>query len=244
MRAALFISLLAIWGLVGAAHARDGYSSRYTTSYSTWDSGFGSHYSYSERTTTTTTTTTTTYNQRCGGFNTCYNGYTSTSNVYVQETIIESGSFRGYTEVTVYNDRRYRDSDRYVTYYTHPHQGRRRVVRRRYHRTHPHYNSYYHHSAYSHYGHSHWHQVDQFTAEIILGMEFINLGASVLSTCGSDDTVCQALGIASSVSGSLISISASLREIERTDLQRAIEAKEKSKEETNLEDSLDEIDLD
>jgi hypothetical protein len=81
--------------------------------------------------------------------------------------------------------------------------------------------------------------LDEFTAGIIIGMEFVNLGATVLSNCDSDDSTCQALGLASSVSGSAISISASLREMERTDLQRAVEQNQKSLEDTDIEDSLD-----
>jgi hypothetical protein len=213
------------------AMARDGYSVRYSTSYSNWDSSFGSHYSYSERTTTTTTTTTS-YERHCGHYRTCYEGYTSTTNVYVEETVVERGEYSGYTRVTVYDNRAYKPHHRYATYYTH----NGRVVRRQYHRRHNRYHNHYH---YNDYHRVNYVVLDEFTAGIIIGMEFVNLGATVLSNCDSDDSTCQALGLASSVSGSAISISASLREMERTDLQRAVEQNQKSLEDTDIEDSLD-----
>lgn len=213
-----------------SAMARDGYAVRYSTSYSNWDSSFGSHYSYTERTTTTTTTTT--YERHCGSYRTCYEGYSSTTNVYIEETVVERGDYAGYTRVTVYDNRAYKPHHRYVTYYTH----NGRVVRRQYHRRHRRYHTHYHYHGYHTVNYV---VLDEFTAGIILGMEFVNLGATVLSSCDSDDDVCQALGLASSISGSAISISASLREMERTELQRAVEDKEKELEESDLEDSLD-----
>ena len=216
-----------------SAMARDGYAVRYQTSYSNWDSSFGRHYSYSERTTTTTTTTTTTsYERRCGAYRTCYEGYSSTTQVYVEETVVERGNYAGYTRVDVYDNRAYKPHHRYVTYYTH----NGRVVRRNYHRGHRHYRNTYHYHGYHTVNYA---VLDEFTAGIILGMEFVNLGATVLSNCDSDDDACQALGLASSISGSAISISASLREMERTELQNAVEERAKSLEESDLEDSLD-----
>lgn len=214
-----------------SAMARDGYSVRYQTSYSNWDSSFGSHYNYSERTTTTTTTTTT-YERQCGAYRTCYEGYSSTTNVYVEETIVERGEYSGYTRVSVYDNRAYKPHHRYATYYTH----NGRVVRRQYHRRHNRYNNHYYYSGYRTVNYV---VLDEFTAGIIIGMEFVNLGATVLSNCDSDDSVCQTLGLASSISGSAISISASMREMERTELQRSIEQNQKSLEDTDIEDSLD-----
>ena len=214
-----------------SAMARDGYSVRYSTSYSNWDSSFGRHYNYTERTTTTTTTTTT-YESSCGAYRTCYEGYSSTTQVYVEETVVERGEYAGYTRVSVYDNRAYKPHHRYASYYTH----NGRVVRRQYHRRHNRYRNHYHYHGYHTVNYV---VLDEFTAGIILGMEFINLGATVLGSCDSDDSVCQALGLASSISGSAISISASLREMERTELQRAIEERQKSIEDGDIEDSLD-----
>tara|TARA_Y100000590_G_scaffold323369_1_gene366305 strand:+ start:16702 stop:17376 length:675 start_codon:yes stop_codon:yes gene_type:complete len=213
-----------------SAMARDGYAVRYQTSYSNWDSTFGSHYSYSERTTTTTTTTT--YERHCGAYRTCYEGYSSTTQVYVEEAVVERGDYAGYTRVTVYDNRAYKPHHRYATYYTH----NGRVVRRQYHRRHSRYRNHYHYHGYHTVNYV---VLDEFTAGIVIGMEFINIGAQVLSNCDGDDTACLAWGLASSASGSAISISASLREMERTELQRAIEEREKSLEDSDLEDSLD-----
>ncbi len=203
-----------------SAMARDGYATRYTTTYDTWDRGFSSHYSYREEVYTS-----------CGYY-TCYEGYSRSSNVYVEETVIEHGQYAGYTTVTVYKDRGYKN--KYVTYHTH----RGTVVRR----------NYYHkprvvrHRTYVHRSYTtvNYVYIDQFTADIILGMEFVNLGATVLANCDSDDSVCIALGLASSVSGSLISISASEAERERTELQRQIEGYDKALDEEILEESFDE----
>jgi hypothetical protein len=203
------------------AQARDGYAARYTTTYETWDRGFSGQYSYRE----------TAYSS-CGYY-TCYDGFGPRDSVYVEETIIQNGTYRGYTRVTVYNDRRYNSNNRYVTYYTH----NGRVVHREYYRS----NRYYSNRTYTHVSYTtvNYVYLDEFTAGIILGMEFVNLGATVLASCEPGDDACVALGLASSVSGSLISISASEREQERTELQRRIEAQGKREDSQNLDDSLD-----
>jgi hypothetical protein len=222
----LFLLIAALCALVSVSAMADGYAVRYHTSYSNWDSSFNRHYTYTERTVHTS----------CG-YHTCYSGYSSNSNVYVEETIVTGGSYDGYTRVQVYNNARYHDNDRHVTYYTHRHNGRRRVVRRHYHRSHSHihsdyyYNTHYHHRV-------NYVVLDEFTAQIILGMEFVNLGATVLSACDSDDGACIALGLASSASGLASSISASVRENRKTELQRAIENENKEVEEDDMEDIL------
>lgn len=217
-KALLLISMLLM--TITSAMARDGYATRYTTTYETWDRSFSSHYTYREEVYTS-----------CGYY-TCYEDYSRTSTVYVEETIIEHGEYAGYTTVNVYRDRKYKN--KYVTYYTH----NGRVVRRHYHRPHRVIRN-------RTYVHRHYHTVnyvyiDQFTAEIILGMKFVELGAHVLSACDSDDTACIMLGLASSVSGSLISISASEREAERTALQRRIEGYDKELDDEILDESFDE----
>lgn len=231
-------SLMVVVGLLmtlTSAFADDGFSTRYSTSYGRFDSNFNEYYSYSERTTTTTTTST----SRSCGFHTCYGGLnnttiTTTSTVHVQETVIRNGEFNGYTRVDVYGDSRYRTTDRYASYYTH----NGRVVRRNYHRNHRRIrNRHYYHNDHYRYR-VNYVVMDEFTAGIIIGMEFVELGAHVLAACDSDDTACIVLGLASSVSGSLISISASNREAERTELQRRIEAHDKKLDNSDLEDSL------
>ena len=82
-------------------------------------------------------------------------------------------------------------------------------------------------------------ELDEFTSSIILGTYFVGVGAEVLSHCDHDDSACQMLALASSASGSAISISASLREQRRSELQRRIEALEKERSERDLEDSFD-----
>lgn len=204
---------------ITSSFARDGYATRYSTTYETWDSSFSSHYSYREEVYTS-----------CGYY-TCYDGIRRGQRVYIEETIVESGSYSGYTRVTVYDDRRY--SNRHATYYTHG----GRVVYREYHRR-PvvvRERVYVH----RHYHHVNYVVLDKFTAQIILGMEFVELGATVLAHCDSDDTACIALGLASSVSGSLISISASMEEQERTELQRRVEGYDKSLDSKMIEESFD-----
>src|SRR5690606_17983735 len=149
--------------------------------------------------------------------------YRPSSRVYVEETVIRSGAYAGYTHVTVYSSSSYNASDRYVSYYTY----NGRVVRREYHRNH----RYVRNRTYVHRNYTTVNYVvlDEFTAGIILGTEFVRLGATVASACDprSDGyDACMALALASSVSGSLISISASEREAERTELQRQLEAAE------------------
>jgi hypothetical protein len=204
-----------------SAFAKDGYASRYTVRYSTWDSGFNSYYSYSE---------TTSYSS-CR-YHTCYD-YRYDDNIYIEETIITRGQYNGYTRVTVYDTAGYHDTGRYVTYYTH----NGRIVRRNYHRSHRHIRTHYHHNHY--YSTVNYVYLDRFTSELILGMNFVSLGADVLSRCDDDDTLCIALGLASSISGSAISISASVRENRRTELQRYMDKKTKLGNDQDLEDSLD-----
>lgn len=205
------------------AQRRDGYATRYTTTYSSWDYTFHTYYGYREDVYVT-----------CGYY-TCYEDYRPSSRVYVEETIVRGGAYSGYTRVTVYTSSRYNTNDRYVTYYTH----NGRVVRREYHRPHRHVRTTYVHRSYVHVN---YYQLDEFTAAIILGTEFVRLGATVASACDprSDSyDACMALALASSVSGSLISISASEREAERTELQRQLEAAERNRDELDLEDSFD-----
>jgi len=214
-------------GLIGllfsvAAMAADGFAVRYSVRYSTWDRGFYDYYSYSERTTYTS----------CNYY-TCYDGFDSGSNVYVEETVVEHGDYAGYTRVTVYDSARYHTSGRYVTYYTH----NGRVVRRHYHRRHRHVRTTYVHRSYTTVNYVY---LDDFTASIILGTHFVSLGADVLSRCDADDDLCIALGLASSISGSAISISASIRENRRSELQRHMEEQRRDKEDEDLLDSLDE----
>lgn len=202
---------------------RDGYATRYTTTYSSWDYTFHTYYGYQEDVYVT-----------CGYY-TCYENYRPSTRVYVEETIVRGGPYSGYTRVTVYNSSGYNASDRYVTYYTH----NGRVVRREYHRPHRYVRTTYVHRSYVHVN---YYQLDEFTAAIILGTEFVRLGATVASACDprSDSyDACMALALASSVSGSLISISASEREAERTELQRQLEAAERNRDELDLEDSFD-----
>lgn len=222
MKKLVLLVLLALTFSVSTfAGSKDGYASRYTVRYSTWDSGFNSHYNYSERTSYSS----------CG-FHTCYD-YRDNDNIYIQETIITNGTYNGYTRVTVYDSASYHDSGRYVTYYTH----NRRIVRRNYHRSHRHINRHYHYNTY--YSTVNYVQLDQFSSELILGMNFVSLGADVLSRCDDDDSICIALGLASSISGSAISISASVRENRRTELQRVMENKTKVSNDQDLTDSLD-----
>lgn len=232
MKAVLLAAVMAL-GLftVGAndAHAgrrgsRDGYATRYTTTYSSWDYTFHTYYGYQEDVYVT-----------CGYY-TCYEDYRPSSRVYVEETVIRSGAYAGYTHVTVYSSSSYNASDRYVSYYTY----NGRVVRREYHRNH----RYVRSRTYVHRNYTTVNYVvlDEFTAGIILGTEFVRLGATVASACDprSDSyDACMALALASSVSGSLISISASEREAERTELQRQLEAAERNRDELDLEDSFD-----
>jgi len=232
MKAVLLAAVMAL-GLftVGAndAHAqrrgsRDGYATRYTTTYSSWDYSFHTYYGYQEDVYVT-----------CGYY-TCYEEYRPSSRVYVEETVIRSGAYAGYTHVTVYSSSSYNASDRYVSYYTY----NGRVVRREYHRNH----RYVRNRTYVHRNYTTVNYVvlDEFTAGIILGTEFVRLGATVASACDprSDGyDACMALALASSVSGSLISISASEREAERTELQRQLEAAERNRDELDLEDSFD-----
>ena len=214
---------LILLALSAASMARDGYAVRYSTSYSTWDRTFSTHYTYRE-----------TVHTSCGYY-TCYEDYSSASRVYVEETIVERGDFRGYTRVNVYRDRGY--SNRYVTYYTH----NGRVVSREYRRPH----RVVRHRVYRHHRYStvNYVYLDEFTAKIILGMEFVELGATVMGACNPDSDgfeACMALGAASSVSGSLISISASMEEEERTELQRRIESENKMMDDADIEESMDE----
>lgn len=230
---AMFLALTIALGLFAAnsqdAHAqrrgsRDGYAVRYTTTYSSWDYTFHTYYGYQEEIYTT-----------CGYY-TCYDDYYPSRRVYIEETVVESGSWAGYTRVTVYNSSGYSSGDRYVTYYTYG----GRVVRREFHRPHRriHTRTYVHRS----YTTVNYVVLDEFTAGIILGTEFVRLGATVAANCDprSDNyDVCMSLALASSVSGSLISISASEREARRTELQRQLEASERNSDELNLEDSFD-----
>lgn len=221
MKKGLLLGLLGLLFSV-AAMAADGYAVRYSVKYSTWDRGFYDYYSYSERTTYTS----------CNYY-TCYDGFDSGSNVYVEETVVEHGQYSGYTRVTVYDSARYHSSGRYVTYYTH----NGRVVRRHYHRSHRHVRTTYVHRSYTTVNYVY---LDDFTASIILGTHFVSLGADVLSRCDADDDLCIALGLASSISGSAISISASIREHRRSELQRYMEEQRRDKEDEDLLDSLDE----
>ncbi|PIP91778.1 MAG: hypothetical protein COW01_05325 [Bdellovibrionales bacterium CG12_big_fil_rev_8_21_14_0_65_38_15] len=204
--------------------SRDGYATRYTTTYSSWDYTFHTYYGYEES-----------VYSSCGYY-TCYEDYRPSTRVYVEETVIRNGQWAGYTRVTVYDSSRYDNSGRYVTYYTH----NGRVVRRDYHRNH----RYVSNRTYvrREYVSVNYVVLDEFTAGIILGTEFVRLGATVASACDprSDSyDACMALALASSVSGSLISISASEREAERTELQRQLEAAERNRDELNIEDSFD-----
>ena len=219
----LLVLLLATVSQGAFAGGRNGYSSRYTTTYGTWDRNFNSYYSYTE---------TTTYSN-CGYY-TCYENYSRTSNVYVEETIIESGGYSGYTKVTVYDNSRYEPNGRYVSYYTH----NGTVVHREFYRPHRYINNhYYYYDGRYDYRTVNYVVLDDVTAQIVLGMEFVAVGAHVLSHCDGDDTACIILGLASSVSGSASMISASRREAKRTELQRQIEANQKSAEDSDLEDS-------
>lgn len=201
------------------AAKKDGYAVRYSVRYSTWDSGFHSYYTYSERSTYSS----------CSYY-TCYD-YRPTDNIYIEETVIERGQYRGYTRVTVYDTDRYLDNGRYVTYYTH----NGRVVRRHYHRRHRHIHNTYVHRSYTTVNYVY---LDDFTAQIILGMNFVSLGADVIGACGDDDA-CLALGLASSASGIASSVSASIREHRRTELQRYMERKTKISNQSDLDDSMD-----
>lgn len=221
MKKSLFFGFLAL-AMSFAAMARDGYAVRYSARYSTWDSGFNNYYSYSERTTYS----------GCR-YHTCYDTFDYGDTLYIEETVVEHGTYSGYTRVTVYDSARYHDGGRYVTYYTH----NGRVVRRHYHRNHRHVRRTYVHT---HYTTVNYVYLDDFTASIILGTQFVSLGADVLSRCDSDDTLCIALGLASSISGSAISISASIREHRRSELQRYMEEQMRDKEDEDLQDSLDE----
>jgi hypothetical protein len=215
----LFILLALTFSV--SAFAKDGYATRYTVRYSTWDSGFNSYYAYSE---------VPTYSS-CR-YHTCYD-YRYDDNIYVEETIITGGSYNGYTRVTVYDTAGYHNTGRYVTYYTH----NGRIVRRNYHRNHRHIHGHYHYDSY--YSSVNYIYLDQFTAELILATNFVSIGADVLSRCDSDDSLCIAIGLASSISGSAISISASIRENKRTELQRYMERKTKLSNDQDLADSLD-----
>jgi hypothetical protein len=202
-----------------SAFANNGYSTRYTVTYNTWDNGFNQYYSYSERID----------NPSCRNY-TCYD-FNSNDNVYVEETIIENGTYSGYTRTTVYRSSRYSQSDRYATYYTYGGQ----VIRRDYYETHryvarPSYVDY----RYSNVNYSY---IDDTSAEILVGAAAIGVGAAVLSSCAPDDQACLVIGLASSVSGSALSLSASARAERRSDFQRHLEEHEKSSHNLDLENS-------
>ena len=218
MKKLMLFVLLALSFTV-SAFAKDGYATRYSVRYSTWDTGFHSYYSYSERA-----------NYSSCGYYTCYD-YRPTDNIYIEETIIERGQYTGYTRVTVYDTDAYLASGRYVTYYSH----NGRIVRRNYHRNHRHIHNHYVHRSYTTVNYVY---LDDFTAQIILGMNFVSLGADVIGACG-DDEACLALGLASSASGIASSISASVREHRRSELQRYMDRKTKIRNDSVLDESLD-----
>ena len=217
-----FVMSILISSFSQAQSSRSGYSVRYHTTYQHWDSSFYSYYNYSERE----------YYTQCN-YHTCYDTWNDYDTVYVEETIVQDGRYSGYTQVTVYRSSNYDRSRRYVTYYTH----NGRVVHRDYYHGHRHIRNGYYYS--SHYRSVNYVVLDEFTASIILGTHFVGLGAEVLSHCDSDDTACLVLGLASSASGSAMSISASIREKKRSDFQRYLEDDRRRNEERIIDNSFD-----
>ena len=200
-----------------------GFATRYETTYSTWDPVFTSRYGYSEYD----------FSTACD-YRTCYPRFDYHDTIWVEETVIRRGRFEGHTRVTVYHSPGYDDSDRYVSYYTY----HGRVIRRVFHRRHPHIHRHVY--VHDHYTHVHYHELDEFASAIIVGAWFFDIGTSVIANCPPRDDACQMLGLASSVSGLAISVSASIQEHHKSELQRELEKYEGDKTDQTLEDSFDE----
>ena len=178
-----------------------GYSSRYSMTYGNWDEGIHSYYTYSES---------------LGrgidcGYYTCYDNFTAGDNVYIEETVISSGQYRGHTQINVYRSRRYDRGTLYVSYYTYENV----IVRRYYSRRHPKFSSrYYYHPGYPHYGAGYYRELDEFSVSIIVGTYFAQAGIFLLSECDGEPS-CILLALSSSASASLVWSFASRRERER-----------------------------
>jgi len=192
----LVLSVSAV--LSSSAHARDGYGARYHTTYRNFDRGFHENYSYDER-----------VRYRQCGYYTCYDGFSDSTPVYVEEVIVEKGTYSGYTKVYVYSTSTYQDP--YATYYTY----NGTVIRRDYNYRQRHLTPIYRHTSYSYYPESYYIQLDQFTAELLVGMTFVNIGANVMANCHTQE--CAAVGLVSMVAGSISMSIASAREEQRRD---------------------------
>lgn len=193
-----------------------GYGTRYTTTYERWDREFSNHYDYSETRVVT--------DVRCD-FNTCYEK-NRTETVYVEEVVLESGPYSGYQRVRVYNTKRYEDP--YVTYYVRD----RRIVHREFHH-HRHIHTHYTHTEYVYVN---FYELDEATALFIAGIQLFDVGTDLLVVCNGDDA-CEFIALASMVSASALSISAS-EEAEHqreTELQRKIEESEKASKSQSLQ---------
>ncbi len=216
----------------------NGYAYRYDTTYGVWDSTFSNSYDYSESYYDD-------YSDACG-YRTCYYDYDSqrvysrTRRVYIEETVIERGTYRGFTKVTVYKSSSYSENSRYVTYYTQ----NRRVVRRHYHRRYhrrPHFvrPTYTYTYTYDYYSYPSYYYVelDESTAKIVAGIYLIAIGADVAGSCAHvKDPDAQAVCLAAAVGSSAVGSSSVAEGIEderrKTQLALACEAQEaKLKEE-------------
>jgi hypothetical protein len=206
---------------------KNGYSSRYRTNYRNFNYTVYNHYNYSERR----------YNSGCRTY-LCYEDFNNDpyfydNDVFIEETIIENGQYYGYTRITVYRTSNYNDNSRVVSYYTH----NGRVVRRNFYRRHRYINDPYYYSGYRRVNYVY---LDRYTADIIIGMHFVHVGASVLANCRNGDAACAMVALASSMSGSLIAAAASEREERRrTELQERVEYYETIEQDNIIEDSWD-----
>lgn len=223
--------ILGVSLLIMGTNAFADYSVRYSSNYGRFDRVFSESYSsYSESTTIT----------RDCGFRTCIDSYTTTTEVHIEETVMTSGSYDGYTRVSVYGDDSY--SNRQVDYYTH----NGNVVYREYHGYHPryhsHYGHHYRHGLYSSYDFSNLSTEMQL---ILVGTEFVIAGADIATDCAiySDPesaTACYVIAGVVAGAGFASSISASIYAATReSDLQKAIQASKSIQDDQDLFSSFE-----
>lgn len=220
------------------AKAENGYAYRYDTSYGVWDDTFADSYGYEEEYYQD-------YSSQCG-YRTCYYDnsgavYKRTRRVYVEETVIERGSYSGYTKVTVYRNSSYEESSRYVTYYTY----NRRVVRRRYHvRRRPVFvsPSYSYSYTYNYYTYPDYYyvEIDEATAKIISGIYLIAIGANVAAECADiQDSDAKAICLAAAAGSSAVGSSSVAEGIEdekrKTQLALQVEKNEAAAKEESYD---------
>lgn len=220
-----------------AGNAFADYAVRYSANYGRFDRTFSSRYSsYSESTS---------IYQDCGYY-TCIDSYTTSSRVHIEETVMESGTYSGYTKVSVYKSESY--TTKHVDYYTH----RGQVVHRRYYGSHPrygrqhryygHYHNHYRHRLYSSYNFSNLSTEMQL---ILVGTEFVLEGASTAVHCThiKDETsrnVCYGIAAAEAAAGLASSISASIIAAnKKSELQKDIIAAKDADDDDDLFSNFD-----